>query len=370
MNFISRTFVLLGTSLVLSFPVQAREPAWPRLEGETGHPECKQALLYADSVFRSQKENVAAPHVPPKEASSRMVLGWFERYLVDTDPEIFSELKPEDPSKSHLTVYWQREPASGYRLAMVNNGHNWRGDNHTLYVVDRSLAFADFANVLDTQQDAGIEEASIPAGVRTPNIYRRQSDGLLWALTLGSRHIPLDSWDVHVPDTRGLRKACTVRFRPDFEHAVELLPAAVRRLAVSLDQAIGSGRIQGTEYHTNILRERVHLAWTNATQRPWATTHPYNRRAIVDRELETWARRAANRRLLNTIKRQYQPALSALAGHYRKTFGLSPAAARTQARFVLDAAYRSHFVFSQEEQDEGKHVAAPNPWPQAPATPE
>lgn len=174
----------------------------------------------------------------------------------------------------------------------------------------------------------------------------------MWALEVGHPA----NWIVHVPDAQSLRAACTIRLRPEGIRAIELLPRPVRKFESLLDRTIGSGEGEGTLHPTASIRINVEDTWANLALRPWARTIPYNSRAVVDRGLMKWANGGKiNHNLLQAIRRQYPVAERALARYYEKNFGKPPKAAAALARQLLDASFRTHYVYSAAVEDEASH---------------
>jgi hypothetical protein len=351
-------FSLLGALLLPCLPAHAQQPDWPRLEAPIDVAECRDALALADIAFRSPAESVSKPHTLPPGFASTPVLHPADPGLpghIGVDPGTFDTLVQD---AGPFNVYWQRQPAPGYRVAVKENYNGWQ-ERYAVYAIDPGLSFAAFMATTTAGQDSASLAIVVDVGSQPPRLYKRHADGQLWTLDVLTDNTALSAWNVYVPHATGLRRACTIRFRPDATQMVDLLPAPVRRLATLLDRAIGNGSDKWRGIYIGLVRKTARLYWANAAQRPWAVLTPHNSTSQVNHELAQWARQAAgNRRLLQDIRRQYPLALRALAGYYQQQFGLAPEPARAQARYILDAAYRGHFVFSGRSL--GDNVA--NPW--------
>jgi hypothetical protein len=358
-----------AASLGLTAALACAEPlgtplSWPRLDGPS-RPECTDALAIARAVFDSAAFWQFEPQPAPQGVVSVQVLQAQDLDIsggraVEADKRIFDELPlREGPPRS---LYWQKRPQGAYRLAVGEISYGWRGDLYNLYAVDAGVASdAVIAGHLDDKPPAGVRVV-VRHEWRPPQIYQRGADAPLWVLTVGAPYRFLDHWTVYVPDPDGLRQACTIRFRPDVKAAVDLLPQPVRALEALLDRTIGTGVGEGTLHPTVRLRNEVEDTWANMAMRPWTRIEPYNSRAAVDAGLAAWASSAPwNRTLLRAIRRQYPRAERSLARYYRTRFHATPEAARRQAVYLLDLAYRQHYAFPHG--DAPVLVAGPNPWP-------
>jgi hypothetical protein len=340
-------------------------PSWPRLDGAS-RPECADALTIARAVFDSRAFWQFEPQPVPKGVASVQVLQAQGLDISDgrgvmADTRIFDELPLREEVPRSL--YWQKRPQGAYRLAIGEISYGWRGDMYNLYTVDAGIApAAVIAGHVNDKPPAGVR-VIVKHEWRPPQIYQRGADGPLWVLTVGTNYRFLDQWTVYVPDSDGLLRACAIRFHPDVKAAVDLLPRPVRALQALLDRTMGSGVGEGTLHPTVQLRIDVDETWADAAMRPWANIAPYNSRAVVDAGLAAWAESAPwNRTLLRAIRRQYPRAERSLAQYYRTRFHVTPGAARRQAAYLLDLAYRQHYVFPHGATP--TFVADPNPWPQ------
>ena len=97
---------------------------------------------------------------------------------------------------------------------------------------------------------------------------------------------------------------------------------------------------KGTEGRNRLATSQPTAAIRILVKHAWAT-----RRGGQD--LAAWAAKFPwNRALLASIRRQFPLAHGALEHYYCKHFGLSRQAAQRQAAYVLDVAFRAHYVFS------------------------
>lgn len=372
MRSLSSTLALSLALTAAAAQAQPAAPAWPRLDGEA-RAECTQALDLATHVFNSRAfQLVEALDAPPGFGSTRVL--WADGVdlsdgdAVNTDPQVFDKLPLHQSTPRSL--YWQRHPAGGYRLALAESNYGWRGDRYWLYAFDPAVQPDAAVAIADAAADGGrapaVARVVVDGAWRPPQIYRLGADGPLWVLTVDGPGWFLAPWTVYVPGTDTLRQACTIQFRPEAEHAVDLLPGPVRALDAMLDKTIGSGIGEGSLAQTARLRVNVEHTWADVAIRPWAAAGAYNDRATVDRALAAWGGgNAASRGLLQAIRRQYPLAQRALAGYYRDRFGVTPASATRRAAYLLDIAYRAHYVFHQDPSAApATDAARDNPWPQ------
>jgi hypothetical protein len=342
---------LLYASTLSSY-VQAS--SWPRMEGPR-RVECVEALAHAKQVFASGAFYLYEPQTLPWEVKSTHIikpqgLDLSGGDALDADPQAFDKLRLKEQWGS---LYWQKESQHGYRLAVHERGHGWRGDAYTLLAVDSNISPETVLAQLHDTSVLSTARVVEDGEWRPPEIFRLGKGGPVWVLTVGHPASFLEAWTVYVPGMDTLATACTIRFRPNAKRAVDLLPNPVRVLEAMLDKTIGSGAGEGTLQQTAGLRIAVAHTWANLALRPWARITPYNSRVTVDRGLEAWAGgEAANRKLLRAIQRQYPRAEQALASYYQTSFGKSPKAARSQASALLDAVFRSHYVFPGRDEEQ------------------
>jgi hypothetical protein len=361
---------LTGTiGFALALPLaHAQQGAWPRLEGEK-QAECAQALQLAEHAFKSRQALLYEPQALPGDFPAMPVLQPDGLDIsggdaLIADPASFDKVAANVEGARNL--YWQKRAAKGYRLVVKEATYGWRGDQYTLFAIDPKISVDAFLAQTALSEPPPAAHASIEAGWRPPQLYRRGTDKQLWALTVGQPWAFLDGWQVWVPGADSLRNACMVRFHPEVKRAVDLLPEPLRQFEALLDRTMGSGEGEGTLNQTAQLRINVEHAWANAAMRPWASAAPYNSRATVDAALASWAAQGpANRRQFAAIRLQYPLAQQALSSYYRSQFGISADAAQRQAEFLLDVLFRSHYVFPRDEPAESGAQANGNPWPQS-----
>jgi hypothetical protein len=212
---------------------------------------------------------------------------------------------------------------------------------------------------------------------RPPLVFRQKDSGQYWMIVAGPNYYDmLDTWRVSTIGPAGAEDRCTIHFRPDVNFVVGslspavlaagLLPPAVRRLERLLDESMGQDD-GGTLKPISRLRWSAGQAWINVAMRPWALGErrgPYNTRAEVDENLEAWSRKGASyRRLHREILRQYPLAEQALGRFYQQSFHLTPDAAKEQAAWALDIAFRWHYTFhSDDRHSYFRDTNSPNPW--------
>jgi hypothetical protein len=352
----------------------AKADAWPRLTGERDNPQCQQAYRLATSAFHSTNTSLAWPIDAPKDLGSTFSV---YRRTVDisggdalaNDPKTFSRVEPTAAFGRPAPVFWQIEPRDGHRLAVVDQPSGWRGDRYSIYLLDAT-----------TPPDAVLADAGREVGRRFSPILDEQwtpplvlSDvrsGTVWFFNPGEPYPFLPEWRVHTVEKGTLRSPCVVAFRPEMKTAVSLLPEPVRRLAASLDDALGPGADEGTLHPTARIRIDVAQGWANASLRPWAVSdHVYNTREQVEAGLRGWASGSSRRTAVyRAIQRDYPAAERALATYYERRFKLSSRQAHEQASYVADLMLRSYFFFHVVDA-EGYAQGARNPWPTPTPTP-
>lgn len=256
-------------------------------------------------------------------------------------------------------LYWQREPHNGFRLAISEIPHSWRGDNYGVFVVRGDVPRFD---------GEGVE---FPPPLNTgawdpPLVLRDNASGDVWFINT-ERHDMTD-WTIQTVGADGDEVSCIVRFRPPDESGDVLLPAAVMDFAALVDATLGDGRNEGTLQSTARRRLFTRYLYWNAATRPWAITDSmYNTRTQLDAAMRQWARSQPSFRAAHdAITAQYPIARNALAAYYTANFELTPEQAHTLASWVLDVAYRSAYIFpGGGGAGTPRRPANPNPWPES-----
>jgi len=348
-----KMLLIVAAFFVAMEPAQAHD-TWPQLSSGSRSPECVQALQLGRTAFRSKDFVLYGPPAIPADFDSALAL-WTNDIEISggnalrSDPAVFDKL-PLGGQGSSRSLYWQKKPYGGMRLAIRERDMGWRGDTYSLYAVKEDV---ESKELLDAPIPPGNpSERFVPLvedNWRPPLVLLEKRNGQPWIIDVGEPYVFLGDWRVYVEGSDGVTLRCTVRFRPGVKRPVELLPVPVRRLAGLLDQTIGPGNDEGTLQPTARLRNSVNDTWANVALRPWATLEPYNSRRQVDAGLIAWSRRGASyARVHRQIEQQYPAAEQALASYYRTTLHLPAANANALAASELDAAFRSNFVLPRE----------------------
>lgn len=353
-NALIAIFATLTTGSALAAPRD-----WPALEGGAGTPQCEQALTLGLQAYRSDVFYLHEPLTAPAGFPSQIVLQRDGLDISGGDALVADERAFERvPLVGGFgRLYWQREPHDSFRLAISEIPHSWRGDNYGVFVVRGDVPRFDG------------EGAEPPPPIDTsawdpPLVLRDAASGALWFIS--TERNDMADWSVHTIGASGDRAACVVRFRPSDESGDRLLPAAVTEFAALVDATLGDGRNEGTLQSTARRRVFTRYVYWNAATRPWAITDTmYNTRTQLDAAMRQWARTQPSfRSAQEAIVAQYPIARDALAAYYAENFELSPDQAEAQASFVLDAAYRSAFIFpGGGGAGTSRRPANPNPWP-------
>lgn len=332
---------------------------WPALEGGAGIPQCEQALRLALQAYRSDAFYLHGPLTAPAGFPSQIVLQRNDLDIsggdaIAADEGVFERVPL---GRGFGRMYWQREPHDGFRLAVSEIPHSWRGDNYGVFVMA--------ANVPRFDGEGAEAPPTIDASAWDPPlVLRDNASGLLWFIST-ERHDMAD-WSVRTVSAHGEQAACVVRFRPSDESGDRLLPAAVTEFAALVDATLGDGRDEGTLQSTARRRLFTRYVYWNAATRPWAIVdRMYNTRTQLDAAMRQWARSQQSFRAVHeAIIAQYPIARDALAAYYAANFELSAEQADALASFVLDAAYRSAYVFpGGGGAGTSRRPANPNPWP-------
>jgi len=329
----------------------AKADAWPRLTGERDNPQCQQAYRLATAAFHSTNTSLAWPISAPRELGSTFSVYRRQADIsggdaLANDPKIFSRVQPTAPVGRPATVFWQIEPRDGHRLAVLDQPHSWRGDRYSIYLLDSTTP--PDALLADVERERGRGFSPVLDEQWTPPLVLSDvRSGAVWFINPGEPYLFLPEWRIHTVEKGTLRSPCVVAFRPEMKTALSLMPEPVRRLAASLDDALGPGEGEGTLQPTARIRVTVAQAWANASLRPWALSdHVYNTREQVEEGLREWARGSSRRMAAyRAIQREYPTAELALAIYYERRFKLPSRQARERASHVADHMLRSYFVF-------------------------
>lgn len=334
---------------------------WPKLVGGSTD-QCKEAQRIANSAFNSFAPRLYAfPHLP-SDLNSQLVLGTKENDIsggnaLEANNAVFDKLPFDQRS-----VYWLKTAAHSQRLAIEETSRGWRGDTYSMFSFSETIHPDELLVQLQKRSDERAPTLKpVMDGWRPPLIFQSNGSGQIWFIDVGEPYFFLAPWQVHLVEPAGVALKCTVQFHPNAKTAVDLLPRPVQELERLLDLTIGPGNDEGTLQSTARLRLDVEHTWANAALRPWALDSPYNSRAEVDDGLKAWASNGANHAAIHrAIQRQYSIAERSLARYYQSTFRRSAKEARTLSTYVLDNAFRSHYVFHSESR--GENTGAPNPW--------
>ncbi len=313
---------------------------WPQLKHTSGLAVCGEALKIAVSAFQSARVHLDDRPAIPADVGSTLVFPVERQAGSDFigDPDVFEAIPRGD--KAHDTIYWQKEPANGFRLAISEEEIGWRGDTYALVAVPEGLSPATFIAQDADMQRHGLKP--ILEGVWRPPFLLRQNDtGEVWAIDVYPWTSFMGDWTVYTVGADGAKPRCTVSFHEDADTPLALLPPAVRRLATSLDGTVGSGNDEGTLHPTAQIRIVVEDVWGNIAMRPWAALkmEPYNDRRQVDAELKAWSKKARSfAALYRRINAEYPRAERALALYYGAEFGRTAEEALAMAEPTLDIA--------------------------------
>jgi hypothetical protein len=334
---------------------------WPALAGSTGNAQCEQALTLGLQAYRSNAFYLLEPLAAPDGFPSQIVL---QRSGLDisggdalaADDRVFERVPL---ARGFGRLYWQREPRDGFRLAIREIHHGWRGDNYGVFVMPAAAPRFDGENA---EPPSAVEASAWDP----PLVLRDRASDAIWFIST-ERH-DMAAWSVHSVDAQAHQADCVVRFRPPDESGDPLLPAAVTDFAALVDATLGDGRNEGTLRPTAGRRLFTRYLYWNAAMRPWAITdRTYNTRTQLDAAMRRWARSQPSFRTAHdAIIAQYPIARDTLAAYYAEHFDLTPAQADAQASFALDVAYRSAYVFpGGGGAGTARRPANPNPWPAA-----
>lgn len=330
---------------------------WPQLVGGATEANCQHALGVGQEAFRSSAFTLNE-HVPvaPEGAAIALRVGdsgvSYGDEGIAADTQIFAPLPGGENQYGRL--HWARMPHNGQRLVVRDYEHSWRGYNYEIYALPEAMtprAFRPRANEVSGHK---LGEASWSA----PIIIRDAASGTLAAISVHTGILP--DWRVFTQVNGAYAQTCAVRFRPEIDDGVELLPPPVRLFAQHLDATLGDGRDEGTLHPTASIRFQLSQTWANVMQRPWALTRPaYNSRAQVDEHLRRWSRQAPSyRAVYDELTAQYQRAELALRAYYAERFGLTEEQAGEMAAYAMDIALRGAYVLRG-----GDQADVHNPWP-------
>ena len=326
--------------------------ARPSIVGSVGDSQCRVALDMANAAFDGRSFSLDWP-IPAPPPPARIILRQREVDIslgegIEAESSEFLTL--HQPSVKAITIFWSRKAFAGKRLAIVDTPFNWRGDWYATYLVDSGDTPERFIKQL------AASEENRPAAPKPllgdnrwnpPTVLTSGTSGPYWIIDRGEPYDTMPDWRVFVPTGPAVHSPCRISFGTDRRPGLARMPAAVRKLAAELDEALGPGTGEGTLQQTAAIRVAVAQAWANAAVRPWAlTAKPYNSRTEVEWGLAQWAKASRVRtRLLSRIKHDYPAARRALATFYAAQTPHSPAE-KTAAR-VLDYMFRTYFVFSK-----------------------
>jgi hypothetical protein len=349
--------------------IDALADSWPKLSEKSKIAQCTEALQVAKAVFLSDSSRLFAPPEIPDNFPSKIVLK--PQHLdisggddLEADQTYFDKV-PMSGAGGSGYVYWKKDAKHGYRLAVLDIPHSWRGDIYSFIEVGEKIELEEFlAETRDVLRSPKFITI-ISDSWRPPLVFEEKNSSKSWIIDVGGPWQFLGDWNVYVAEVGGVKPSCTVQFRPAVKKAISLLPKPVQELARLLDQTIGPGENEGTLQPTARLRSEVEHDWANVAIRPWAKGKAYNTREEIDSNLRDWSLKGASyRTVYQKIQRQYPLAEQSLANYYQTHFHRSPNDAEIIAAYVLDVTFRSHYSFHSYDsnsyfRDTNAH---PNPW--------
>ncbi len=325
---------------------------WPRITESTNPPLCQSVLALARAATQTSQENLE------RSGDELNTLKFPGLMLWPSYPNDFTKsndvLQDDLPERPRTSVFTPVASEDDWKLAIVRQHFNWRGDWHAIYAIKgdegyRHLtASGTLVQVDTTEADNATVKVLSPlnSGWIRPWLWQSSSPSTIVAI----RPNPND-WEVFTANSQQAL-ACRIAFYPAVENAFSLLPADIRKLARTLDEILGPDEEPGpiSSAIRPVAETRFHLnrhTWPNLAFRPHAThAEPYNTWPEISAGLTVWAKNSPAKQALLTRFHQQQPAAErALTRHYIKYFDILPAEAETLARRNLDNAIRSYFTF-------------------------
>lgn len=324
---------LLCAGLACLLPAAAHAAGWPRLEGPPS-PACRDAFALAQATFHASHPRLYAP-LGGLPTSVRSTLALQPEALdlsggnaVIADTTEFDRLPVPRGAEPPRSVYWQKTAVQGLRLAVAERAMGAQGDTYSVFVLPEGVAAQAFVTAWAAPL-APQQHAPLIADGWLPPLVLREPEGGVWFVDMGQPFVHLADWQVHAVGSGGVRRLCTLRFRPTGDEALQLLPPAVRELGRLLLATMGSGSDPTRR------RNDVAHAWANAAMRPWAIGSAYNTRGSRCRPRAPGGGRCKSPRAAPghpeavapgaaCTRRALQPAVSAHARGRRHAGGLRP----------------------------------------------
>lgn len=347
-----RTIIRFTLIALLTFfaPQNLFANTWPHLDGDQNNTICRDAFKIADSVYNSDVFFLYKPHINKLEADSNFVFTQnespesYEMFIDDATIEEIHIKSTEQP-----TLYWERKPKHNLRLVLTDTPFSWRGNIYELYAIDINITPDAFIKIDSSSLINSISEPIIKFGWNPPFLLKQKHSNELWAIDVGHPADALASWDVYGFHTDNVEKICSISFRNEATHIIDLLPPEVRKFAILLKSTHGDGKDEGTLQPSARLRAEAEYVWANIIMRPWIRLNePYNTRVEVDTGLKKWSNISKGfRRLYWKIYTQYPKAEQELKQYYKTKFNKDDEEAGTMAKQSLDVAFRTYFTFSK-----------------------
>jgi hypothetical protein len=363
--------LVAGLSVVSCGMVVARPS--PRIFGKVSTPECVDAMAIAEHMYASTSAYLYAPLQLPDQLGSTMVLGATDVDISGGDAlsettDHFENPFPDLKDRSHPHIHWGTDITTAGRIVITADAFGWRGDTYSLYVLKGDVTPEQFSADLAATNPQHRYSPLLDSRWRTPLVFWSNTIERPWFIVVDEPYETTGQWEVYLADRDGFKSVCKIKFWPAQSQAAApaILPKEVSELANLLDQTLGYGPEQGTLQSTAGLRMYSRHIWRNVAYRPWALSdkETYNSREQVDDGLLQWSHTGLSyARLYARIQGAYPAAESALSKYYESRFKLSNTRAKQAARWTLDVAYRSNFVFSGGSPIfMPREDASPNPW--------
>ncbi|HSX89334.1 MAG TPA: hypothetical protein VLG17_15235 [Pseudomonas sp.] len=359
----------LLASVLLFIASNGVAETFPTASGDTSSQECADALALANFMFNSKSTKLYAPLSIPSTMNSDLILGTSERDIsggsaLEANQDQFEKL-PQLGRNTTRSVYWEKEVEGSTRIAVKETNAGWKGDMYSLFLIDSHIQENEFLQDLQESYGHSKYPAFIEGAWRPPLIFLSRSTKTKWFIDVGQPYEFLARWIIYKNPTNKLTESCTIQFRPEIKFSQSLLPKSVQRLAYLLNETMGPGNNEGTLQPTARLRLHTQHIWANAALRPWALSESdvYNSTEEVNTELKAWSKSGLSYKNIHTeIINTYPAAEQELAHYYMKNFKLPKDKATPLANWVLDIAYRAHYIFPNGSDHFRYDNVNTNPW--------
>jgi hypothetical protein len=181
--------------------------------GDAQAPECKEALLLAQSMPRSKGPDPLTRLVLPRGMRSTVALG----PPTDTSQAnvlVASKDFEQLPLPGDERAYWSKRVEAGKRIVVTTSPRGEKEKLYSLYLLDASMRLVDFHELAKTEQ-LGEHIHPFISDQWPPLLFRLPARDVTWWLYMQPQEHHLQTWDIYARPVSHPVCRINLRFRID-----------------------------------------------------------------------------------------------------------------------------------------------------------